>query len=83
MDTVEVTPKITWGPSVLGGSLYGYAGKAQVWQLGWSGKDRYSLRCKLPGVKEHVYVASEEEGKARAERQLAAFLRIIGEERES
>lgn len=84
MDTIEVTPVITWGPSDFGGpSIYGYAGKVRLWSISYVGQDRYSLRCGLPGIKDNVIVADQDKGKKRAERQLTAFLKLLGQERES
>ena len=48
-----------------------------IWSCGYLARDRYYLQCNLPGIKQRVQVESYEAGEARAERQLATFLRRI------
>jgi hypothetical protein len=82
VDTIEVSPKISWGPSLLGGSTeYGYAGTVQVWSISYAGQHRWALYCSLPGIKRNVTVESQDAAKARAEKQLKAFLGLLGKDR--
>lgn len=57
---------------------WGWLGKVCVWAV-FYGTGRqptpYVLTCALPGIKDRVEVESVEAGKARAERQLDAFLK--------
>lgn len=84
-DDLEIrTHEIEWGPAPFGGGFRGSLGGIPIWSMSWRGGPgpKWWLGCSLPGIKDHVKVDTEEDGKARAARQLESFLAKITEHRD-
>ena len=77
--TGNALPQIEWvqGNHTTTGSLGGIS----IWSISWHTRrdsPDWVLRCTLPGIRQIAECATTDEAKARAQRQLAAFLKKIG-----